>query len=106
MYTFGCSDNQVKMSLKRKLTQTDLRKAMSEHKKKLGTIKKIDSPLAKYPFHILYKIGNVFFNPQSHYHIIFDHNLESIKNQWFLYHILLFDIYFMNNYFYYFIIIL
>ncbi|CAL1683925.1 unnamed protein product [Lasius platythorax] len=36
------------MSLKRKLTQTDLRKAMSEHKKKLGTIKKIDSPLAKY----------------------------------------------------------
>ncbi|KAL6254959.1 hypothetical protein P5V15_014301 [Pogonomyrmex californicus] len=35
------------MSLKRKLTQDDLRKAMNEHKKKLG-IKKIDSPLAKY----------------------------------------------------------
>ncbi|XP_029178029.1 LOW QUALITY PROTEIN: zinc finger protein 830 [Nylanderia fulva] len=35
------------MSLKRKLTQTDLRKAMSEHKKRIGTIK-IDSPLAKY----------------------------------------------------------
>ncbi|KYQ46442.1 hypothetical protein ALC60_14538 [Trachymyrmex zeteki] len=39
------------MSLKRKLTQDDLRKAMSEHKKKFGTIKKIDSPLAKYPFY-------------------------------------------------------
>jgi len=38
------------MSLKRKLTQDDLRKAMSEHKKKLGIVKKIDSPLAKYPF--------------------------------------------------------
>ncbi|XP_043802895.1 zinc finger protein 830 isoform X2 [Apis laboriosa] len=36
------------MSLKRKLTQDDLRKAMSEHKKKIGVIKKIDSPLAKY----------------------------------------------------------
>ncbi|XP_071558068.1 zinc finger protein 830 [Temnothorax nylanderi] len=36
------------MSLKRKLTQDDLRKAMSEHKKKLGNVKKIDSPLAKY----------------------------------------------------------
>ncbi|XP_072761672.1 zinc finger protein 830 [Anoplolepis gracilipes] len=36
------------MSLKRKLTQNDLRKAMSEQKKKLGIIKKIDSPLAKY----------------------------------------------------------
>lgn len=39
------------MSLKRKLTQDDLRKAMSEHKKKLGIVKKIDSPLAKYPFY-------------------------------------------------------
>ncbi|XP_018396069.1 PREDICTED: zinc finger protein 830 [Cyphomyrmex costatus] len=36
------------MSLKRKLTQDDLRKAMSEHKKKFGNVKKIDSPLAKY----------------------------------------------------------
>ncbi|XP_076239436.1 zinc finger protein 830 [Calliopsis andreniformis] len=36
------------MSLKRKLTQDDLRKAMSEHKKKLGVVKKIESPLAKY----------------------------------------------------------
>ncbi|XP_014469141.1 PREDICTED: zinc finger protein 830 [Dinoponera quadriceps] len=36
------------MSLKRKLTQDDLRKAMNEHKKKLGTVKKIESPLAKY----------------------------------------------------------
>lgn len=36
------------MSLKRKLTQDDLRKAMSEQKKKLGINKKIDSPLAKY----------------------------------------------------------
>lgn len=36
------------MSLKRKPTQDDLRKAMYEHKKKLGIIKKIESPLAKY----------------------------------------------------------
>ncbi|XP_033326813.1 zinc finger protein 830 [Megalopta genalis] len=36
------------MSLKRKLTQDDLRKAMSEHKRKLGVVKKIESPLAKY----------------------------------------------------------
>ncbi|XP_053982708.1 zinc finger protein 830 [Hylaeus anthracinus] len=36
------------MSLKRKLTQDDLRKAMSEHKKKLGVVKKIESPLARY----------------------------------------------------------
>ncbi|XP_050454353.1 LOW QUALITY PROTEIN: zinc finger protein 830 [Cataglyphis hispanica] len=36
------------MSLKRKLTQDDLRKAMTEQKKKLGINKKIDSPLAKY----------------------------------------------------------
>lgn len=36
------------MSLKRKLTQDDLRKAMSEHKKKAGIVKKIESPLAKY----------------------------------------------------------
>lgn len=36
------------MSLGRKLTQNDLRKAMNEQKKKFGIIKKIDSPLAKY----------------------------------------------------------
>ncbi|XP_076174238.1 zinc finger protein 830 isoform X1 [Ptiloglossa arizonensis] len=36
------------MPLKRKLTQDDLRKAMSEHKKKLGVVKKIESPLARY----------------------------------------------------------
>ena len=36
------------MSLKRKLTQDDLRKAMSEHKKKIGAVKKIESPLAKH----------------------------------------------------------
>lgn len=36
------------MSFKRKLTQDDLRKAMSEHKKKIGAVKKIESPLAKY----------------------------------------------------------
>ncbi|RLU23177.1 hypothetical protein DMN91_005455 [Ooceraea biroi] len=37
------------MSLeKRKVTQNDLRKAMNEHKKKIGAVKKIDSPLAKY----------------------------------------------------------
>lgn len=45
------------MSLKRKLTQDDLRKAMSEHKKKLGAVKKIESPLAKYPFyHLIVKL--------------------------------------------------
>ncbi|XP_066600957.1 zinc finger protein 830 [Prorops nasuta] len=37
-----------KMSEKRKFTQNDLRKAMIEHKKKIGSIKKIQSPLAKY----------------------------------------------------------
>ncbi|XP_015188726.1 PREDICTED: zinc finger protein 830 [Polistes dominula] len=36
------------MTLKRKLTQEDLRKAMSEHKKKFEIVKKIESPLAKY----------------------------------------------------------
>ncbi|KAL2718504.1 zinc finger protein 830 [Vespula squamosa] len=41
------------MSIKRKLTQEDLRKAMSEHKKKLEIVKKIESPLAKYPFYYL-----------------------------------------------------
>lgn len=41
----------LEMSLKRKLTQDDLRKAMSEHKKKLGVVKKIESPLARYPFY-------------------------------------------------------
>lgn len=38
----------IEMSLKRKLTQDDLRKAMSEHKKKAGVVKRIESPLAKY----------------------------------------------------------
>ncbi|XP_029673953.1 zinc finger protein 830-like [Formica exsecta] len=48
------------MSLKRKLTQDDLRKAMSEQKKKLGINKKIDSPLAKYPFYkSVNKVRNV-----------------------------------------------
>lgn len=46
------------MSLKRKLTQDDLRKAMSEHKKKIGVVKKIESPLAKYPFYC----GFIYFN--------------------------------------------
>lgn len=36
------------MSFKRKLTQDDLRKAMTEHKKKIATTKKIESPLARY----------------------------------------------------------
>jgi len=48
------------MSLSRKLTQNDLRKAMNEQKKKLGIIKKIDSPLAKYPFYNLKNLRNLF----------------------------------------------
>lgn len=38
------------MSKSKKLCQHDLRKAMNDHKKKLGAVKKIESPLAKYPF--------------------------------------------------------
>ncbi|CAD6226704.1 GSCOCG00005872001-RA-CDS [Cotesia congregata] len=38
------------MSNAKKLTQHELRKAMSDHKKKTGAVKKIESPLAKYPF--------------------------------------------------------
>lgn len=38
------------MSANKKLTQHDLRKAMNDLKKKSGIVKKIDSPLAKYPF--------------------------------------------------------
>jgi hypothetical protein len=38
-------------SRKKKVTQNDLRRIMSEQKRKFSeTIKKIDSPLAKYPF--------------------------------------------------------
>ena len=36
----------------KKLTQDYLRKAMNDLKKKSGTVKKIESPLAKYPFFI------------------------------------------------------
>ncbi|XP_053597476.1 zinc finger protein 830 [Microplitis demolitor] len=36
------------MSKSKKLCQHDLRKAMNDHKKKLGAVKKIESPLAKY----------------------------------------------------------
>jgi acyl CoA:acetate/3-ketoacid CoA transferase len=36
---------------KKKVTQSDLRRIMIEQKRKVSeTIKKIDSPLAKYPF--------------------------------------------------------
>lgn len=38
------------MSSKRKVTQGDLRKAMNEAKKKATTVRRIESPLAKYPF--------------------------------------------------------
>lgn len=62
------------MSLGRKLTQNDLRKAMNEQKKKFGIIKKIDSPLAKYPFYNLKNLRNlfigIFFNLQNN-HIIY-----------------------------------
>ena len=47
------------MSLKRKLTQDDLRKAMSEHKKKLSVVKKIESPLARYPFYNIFTQSEV-----------------------------------------------
>lgn len=37
---------------KKKITQNDLRRIMNEQKRKLSdTIKKIESPLAKYPFY-------------------------------------------------------
>lgn len=42
------------------MTQDDLRKAMNEQKKKLGVIKKIDSPLAKYPFYNFKNLRNLF----------------------------------------------
>lgn len=35
---------------KRKVSQTELRRFMNEHKKQLKVVNKIDSPLAKYPF--------------------------------------------------------
>lgn len=36
---------------KKKLSQSELRKLMNEHKGKISKdVKKIDSPLAKYPF--------------------------------------------------------
>lgn len=38
------------MSMRKKIPQNDLRKVMQEHKKKLIGVKKIESPLAKYPF--------------------------------------------------------
>jgi len=39
-------------SRKKKVTQNDLRRIMNEQKRKFSeTIKKIDSPLAKYPFY-------------------------------------------------------
>lgn len=60
------------MSLKRKLTQDDLRKAMSEHKKKIGAVKKIESPLAKYPFYcgFIYLYINIKFFLYSSFCII------------------------------------
>lgn len=35
---------------KKKLNQSELRKLMNDHKIKAKDVKKIDSPLAKYPF--------------------------------------------------------
>lgn len=35
---------------KKKVSQTELRRFMTEHKNKLKPVQKIDSPLAKYPF--------------------------------------------------------
>ncbi|KAK6644352.1 hypothetical protein RUM43_000619 [Polyplax serrata] len=46
-------------SSKKKLTQSELRRLMSEQKKKLqSSVKKIDSPLAKYPFTCMTTFGN------------------------------------------------
>lgn len=39
-----------KNARKTKISQTELRKYMNEHKNKLKVVQKIDSPLAKYPF--------------------------------------------------------
>lgn len=42
------------MALKKKFSQNELRRIMSEQKKKsLQQVKKIESPLAKYPFRII-----------------------------------------------------
>lgn len=38
---------------KKKLSQAELRKFMNEHKVKAKDVKKIESPLAKYPFTII-----------------------------------------------------
>lgn len=46
---------------KKKLSQAELRKFMNEHKTKVKEVKKIDSPLAKYPFiHRLIFVENRF----------------------------------------------
>lgn len=37
---------------KKKLSQSELRKYMNDHKSKIKEVKKIESPLAKYPFYI------------------------------------------------------
>lgn len=39
-----------KNAKKTRISQTELRKYMNEHKNKLKVVQKIDSPLAKYPF--------------------------------------------------------
>ena len=38
------------MAVKRKISKEELRKVMTEAKKKHSIIKKIESPLARYPF--------------------------------------------------------
>lgn len=48
---------------KKKFNQNDLRRLMNEHKVKQGkTSKKIESPLAKYPFLIFYVLYELYTN--------------------------------------------
>lgn len=49
---------------KRKLSQSELRKYMNEHKSKLKEKPKIDSPLAKYPFCDFYNDFKHILGPQ------------------------------------------
>lgn len=52
-------------NLKKKVTQNDLRRVMNEHKKKLTTVTKIESPIAKYPF--LEKNNKIHINKNKKY---------------------------------------
>lgn len=56
MFIFDLIFISLKMSAafknsKKKVSQSELRKFMNEHKTKQKDVKKIESPLAKYPFY-------------------------------------------------------